>query len=49
MNAAAKGVVRMAILKGARVYGVHEGFPGLAAGKLQEMDYNSVHQWTTKV
>lgn len=42
MNAAVRAVVRTAIAKGLKVYGIQRGFAGLIAGDLFEMDLRSV-------
>lgn len=42
MNAAVRSVVRTAINKGMRVYGVYHGYAGLIKGELFEMDMRSV-------
>lgn len=42
MNAAIRAVVRTALYHGMEVYGVHQGFAGLMAGKLTQMTRGSV-------
>lgn len=42
MNAAIRAVVRTALYRGMEVYGVHQGFEGLMAGKLESMSRGSV-------
>lgn len=42
MNAAIRAVVRTALYRGMEVYGVHQGFEGLMAGKLDSMSRGSV-------
>lgn len=38
MNAAVRSAVRLAIIHGHRVYGVHDGFQGLARGEVTDFD-----------
>lgn len=42
MNAAVRAVVRTAISKGMKVYGVQRGYNGLISGDIEEMNENSV-------
>lgn len=42
MNAAVRAIVRTAIAKGMKVFGIQRGFAGLIAGDLFEMDLRSV-------
>lgn len=46
MNAAVRSAVRLAIIHGHKVYGVHDGFQGLARGELFKMEWKNVAGWT---
>ncbi|CAL8240934.1 unnamed protein product [Merluccius merluccius] len=46
MNSVARSAVRVAIAHGHKVYGVNDGFQGLAKGALIEMTWNCVAGWT---
>uniref|UniRef100_A0A8C3AQ10 6-phosphofructokinase n=1 Tax=Cyclopterus lumpus TaxID=8103 RepID=A0A8C3AQ10_CYCLU len=46
MNAAVRSAVRLALTHGQKVYAVHDGFQGLADGKVVEMEWHSVAGWT---
>ncbi|XP_029314824.1 ATP-dependent 6-phosphofructokinase, liver type [Cottoperca gobio] len=46
MNSAVRSAVRLALAQGHKVYAVHDGFQGLAFGKVFEMDWHSVAGWT---
>uniref|UniRef100_A0A8C5HP65 ATP-dependent 6-phosphofructokinase n=1 Tax=Gouania willdenowi TaxID=441366 RepID=A0A8C5HP65_GOUWI len=46
MNAAVRSAVRRAIGHGHKVYGVHDGFQGLANGEVFEMEWHRVAGWT---
>ncbi|XP_037646117.1 ATP-dependent 6-phosphofructokinase, liver type [Sebastes umbrosus] len=46
MNAAVRSAVRLALAQGHKVYTVHDGFQGLALGKVYEMEWHSVAGWT---
>ncbi|XP_056286167.1 ATP-dependent 6-phosphofructokinase, liver type [Pseudoliparis swirei] len=46
MNAAVRSAVRLALSSGQKVYAVHDGFQGLADGKVVEMEWHSVAGWT---
>eukprot|EP01136_Pigoraptor_vietnamica_P032052 Opistho-1_new@93417 len=48
MNAAARAAVRIGIHSGHTVYGVKDGFEGLATGKLDKMSWASVNTWMDK-
>lgn len=45
MNPAVRALVRLAIDYGYIVYGVHNGFSGLAKGQVEEMTWMSVNGW----
>ena len=42
MNAAVRAVVRTALSKGMKVYGINRGYCGLITGDIYEMDARSV-------
>uniref|UniRef100_A0AAQ5Y6U4 Phosphofructokinase domain-containing protein n=1 Tax=Amphiprion ocellaris TaxID=80972 RepID=A0AAQ5Y6U4_AMPOC len=46
MNAAVRSAVRLALAHGHKVYGVHDGFQGLANGAVFEMEWHTVAGWT---
>ncbi|MED6292626.1 hypothetical protein CHARACLAT_002287 [Characodon lateralis] len=46
MNAAVRSAVRVALAHGHKVYGVHDGFEGLANGSISEMKWHNVAGWT---
>ncbi|XP_067373194.1 ATP-dependent 6-phosphofructokinase, liver type isoform X2 [Channa argus] len=46
MNAAVRSAVRLAIANGHKVYGVHDGFQGLANGAVFKMEWHGVAGWT---
>ncbi|XP_024142209.1 ATP-dependent 6-phosphofructokinase, liver type [Oryzias melastigma] len=46
MNAAVRSAVRLALAHGHKVYGVHDGFQGLANGEVFEMKWRNVAGWT---
>lgn len=45
MNAAVRSAARTAISQGHKVYVVHDGFEGLAAGQVQEVGWHDVAGW----
>uniref|UniRef100_A0A3Q3VTT5 ATP-dependent 6-phosphofructokinase n=1 Tax=Mola mola TaxID=94237 RepID=A0A3Q3VTT5_MOLML len=45
MNAAVRSAVRLALIHGHKVYGVHDGFQGLAGGTVR-MEWQNVAGWT---
>ncbi|XP_068602226.1 ATP-dependent 6-phosphofructokinase, liver type [Brachionichthys hirsutus] len=46
MNAAVRSALRLALSLGHKVYGVHDGFEGLAKGAIVEMQWHNVAGWT---
>ncbi len=48
MNAAVRAAVRIGMDTGQVMLGVHNGFPGLIAGDIQEMDWMSVNGWAPR-
>uniref|UniRef100_A0A669D5Z7 Phosphofructokinase, liver type n=1 Tax=Oreochromis niloticus TaxID=8128 RepID=A0A669D5Z7_ORENI len=46
MNAAVRSAVRSGLSRGHKVYGVNDGFLGLANGAVFEMEWHSVAGWT---
>lgn len=48
MNAAVRAAVRIGMDNGHIMLGVHNGFPGLIAGDVQEMDWMSVNGWAPR-
>ncbi|XP_028249113.1 ATP-dependent 6-phosphofructokinase, liver type [Parambassis ranga] len=46
MNSAVRSAVRLALAHGHKVYGVHDGFQGLANGEVFEMEWHKVAGWT---
>jgi 6-phosphofructokinase 1 len=48
MNTAVRVAVRVGVDHGHTVLGVHNGFKGLAEGKLEEMDWMSVTGWVSQ-
>uniref|UniRef100_A0A3Q0QW18 6-phosphofructokinase n=1 Tax=Amphilophus citrinellus TaxID=61819 RepID=A0A3Q0QW18_AMPCI len=46
MNAAVRSAVRSGLSRGHKVYGVNDGFLGLASGLVFEMEWHSVAGWT---
>jgi 6-phosphofructokinase 1 len=47
MNTAARAAIRLGIDKGHIMLGVQNGFKGLVAGELQQMDWMSVNGWVS--
>jgi 6-phosphofructokinase 1 len=47
MNTAVRAAVRLGIDKGHTMLGVKNGFRGLAAGEIEDMDWMSVNGWAT--
>ncbi len=47
MNTATRVAVRLGIDKGHIMLGIHNGFPGLIAGEIMEMDWMSVAGWVS--
>lgn len=47
MNTAVRAAVRLGIAQGHTMLGVHNGFPGLIAGDIKELDWTSVQGWGT--
>ena len=45
MNTAVRAAVRLGVDKGHLMFGVRNGFQGLIAGSLSEMDWMSVNGW----
>lgn len=45
MNAAAHSFVRNAIYRGHNVYGIYDGFEGLADGHFRKLDWHDVNGW----
>ncbi|XP_066526498.1 phosphofructokinase, muscle a [Hoplias malabaricus] len=48
MNAAVRSAVRIGILQGHSMLAVHDGFEGLAQGKIEPITWNNVGGWTGK-
>lgn len=48
MNAAVRAAVRIGIIQGHNMLGVHDGFEGLAEGKIEPITWNSVGDWIGK-
>jgi 6-phosphofructokinase 1 len=48
MNTAVRAAVRMGIDKGHTLLAIYNGFPGLASGDIQEMDWMSVSGWVSR-
>uniref|UniRef100_A0A8C0HPI2 6-phosphofructokinase type A n=1 Tax=Buteo japonicus TaxID=224669 RepID=A0A8C0HPI2_9AVES len=46
MNAAVRSTVRIGLIHGHRMLAVHDGFEGLAYGKLEEISWERVGSWT---
>ncbi|NXW25673.1 PFKAM protein, partial [Circaetus pectoralis] len=46
MNAAVRSTVRIGLIHGHRMLAVHDGFEGLAYGKLEEISWDRVGSWT---
>ncbi|XP_056146101.1 ATP-dependent 6-phosphofructokinase, liver type [Lampris incognitus] len=46
MNAAVRSAVRVALAHGHKVYGISDGFQGLASGAVSEMLWHNVAGWT---
>ncbi|XP_053353667.1 phosphofructokinase, muscle b isoform X2 [Clarias gariepinus] len=46
MNAAVRSAVRTGILKGHQMLAVHDGFEGLAEGKIEPITWSTVGDWT---
>jgi 6-phosphofructokinase 1 len=47
MNAAVRAAVRLGLDQGHIILGVHNGFPGLAEGDVEEMDWMRVNGWAS--
>ncbi|KAI8343300.1 6-phosphofructokinase [Chlamydoabsidia padenii] len=47
MNSATRAAVRYALNRGHSIYGVHNGFTGLANGNFEQLDWMGVDGWTT--
>ncbi len=45
MNTAVRAAVRLGIDRGHHIFGVNNGFPGLARGEISEMNWMSVNGW----
>jgi 6-phosphofructokinase 1 len=45
MNTAIRAAVRLTLDKGHIMLGIHNGFPGFAAGEIEEMNWMSVNGW----
>jgi len=48
MNAAVRSAVRIGLLQGHQMLAVHDGFDGLAHGKIKPMTWSAVAGWTGK-
>ncbi|RXN11732.1 ATP-dependent 6- muscle type-like protein [Labeo rohita] len=48
MNAAVRAAVRLGIIQGHNMLAVHDGFEGLAEGKIEPITWNTVGDWTGK-
>jgi 6-phosphofructokinase 1 len=48
MNAAVRAAVRIGLDKGHIMLGIRNGFPGLAEGQIEEMEWMSVDGWASK-
>ncbi|XP_072847258.2 ATP-dependent 6-phosphofructokinase, muscle type isoform X2 [Pogona vitticeps] len=48
MNAAVRSTVRIGLIHGHRMLAVHDGFEGLAEGKVEEIGWSGVGGWTGK-
>jgi 6-phosphofructokinase 1 len=48
MNAAARASVRLGLDKGHIMLGIHNGFPGLIEGDIEEMEWMSVNGWASR-
>ncbi|CAI5765496.1 ATP-dependent 6-phosphofructokinase, muscle type isoform X1 [Podarcis lilfordi] len=48
MNAAVRSTVRIGLIHGHRMLAVHDGFEGLAEGKIEEIGWGGVGGWTGK-
>ncbi|XP_039188686.1 ATP-dependent 6-phosphofructokinase, muscle type isoform X2 [Crotalus tigris] len=48
MNAAVRSTVRIGLIHGHRMLAVHDGFEGLAEGKIEEIGWAGVGGWTGK-
>ena len=48
MNTAVRATVRLGLDKGHVMLAAHDGIQGLAQGKVQEMDWGSVHGWVSR-
>ncbi|KAM9343337.1 ATP-dependent 6-phosphofructokinase, liver type [Pholidichthys leucotaenia] len=46
MNAAVRSAVRLGLIHGHKIYGVQDGFQGLANGEVFEMHWHNVAGWT---
>ncbi|KAM4643936.1 ATP-dependent 6-phosphofructokinase, muscle type isoform 3-T3 [Amazona ochrocephala] len=46
MNAAVRSTVRIGLIHGHRMLAVHDGFEGLAEGKIEEISWERVGSWT---
>lgn len=47
MNTAARATIRLGLDKGHRLFGIHNGFEGLADGEIEEMNWMSVNGWAS--
>jgi 6-phosphofructokinase 1 len=47
MNTATRAAVRLGLDKGHRLFGIHNGFEGLAEGEIEEMNWMSVNGWAS--
>ncbi|XP_076012818.1 phosphofructokinase, muscle b [Genypterus blacodes] len=48
MNAAVRSAVRIGLIQGHQMLAVHDGFEGLAHGKIEPIDWSGVAGWTGK-
>ena len=48
MNTAVRSAVRVGLDKGHIILGVHNGFPGLVAGQIEELKWMSVNGWASR-
>jgi 6-phosphofructokinase 1 len=48
MNAAVRAAVRIGIDKGHQMLGIHNGFPGLVDGEVEELEWMSVNGWASR-
>ncbi len=47
MNTATRAAVRLGLDKGHRIFGIHNGFEGLAEGEVEELNWMSVNGWAS--